>query len=238
MQFLRITAARRRPASVAGQVRRGAARAARGARRARAPSLSLRLSRLPGVVSRRPGSAARARAEGRCARAQHAAVVLAWCSVLIGGGLWLPVAVGRGALLAAAPLLPHAAPPAWLHALAGQPGPRWAPAAAAAAAALGNATQVRPLAQQRPSALVGLQAWAPCSACVGALLSHGACASWAPWRACAADGPLLRRLHAQPSGTVGYPPARLHDRAAQLPCRAAPQACRAAAARLAGARTF
>jgi len=144
--------------------------------------------------------------------------VLAWCSVLIGGGLWLPVAVGRGALLAAAPLLPHAAPPAWLHALAGQPGPRWAPAAAAAAAALGNATQARPPAQQRPSARwLGCRGGAPRSACVGALLPSWRTRIAAPWRACAAEGPCPAALLPCAAARDRWIPAR--------PCTTAQPLC-------------
>ena len=76
---------------------------------------------------------------------QHAAVVVTWCSLLIGCGLWLPFTLGRYVLLAAAPLLPRAPPPALLRALLGQ-SQAGAPAAAAAAAQLGNATQARLIA--------------------------------------------------------------------------------------------
>lgn len=72
---------------------------------------------------------------------QHAAVVVTWCSLLIGCGLWLPFTLGRYVLLAAAPLLPKAPPPALLHALLGHPQAR-APAPTAAQAL--NATQARP----------------------------------------------------------------------------------------------
>ena len=72
---------------------------------------------------------------------QHAAVVLTWCSLLIGCGLWLPFTLGRYTLLAAAPLLPRAPPMALLQTLLGHAG-HGAPAAAALAEApLGNATQ-------------------------------------------------------------------------------------------------
>lgn len=71
---------------------------------------------------------------------QHAAVVVTWCSLLIGCGLWLPFTLGRYVLLAAAPLLPKAPPPALLHALLGHP---QAGAPAAAAAQPQNATQAR-----------------------------------------------------------------------------------------------
>lgn len=77
-------------------------------------------------------------------RAQHAAVVVIWCSLLIGCGLWLPFTLGRYTLRVAAPLLPRVPPSAWLYRVVkvlhrtqhGGSG-----AAAAAAAALRNATQ-------------------------------------------------------------------------------------------------
>lgn len=88
-------------------------------------------------------SLARARqiTDTRPGASQHAAVVLTWCSLLIGCGLWLPFTLGRYTLLAAAPLLPRAPPIALLQTLLGHAG-HGAPAAAAVAEApLGNATQ-------------------------------------------------------------------------------------------------
>ncbi|KAK9827313.1 hypothetical protein WJX81_003637 [Elliptochloris bilobata] len=72
---------------------------------------------------------------------EHAAVVVTWCSLLIGCGLWLPFTLGRYVLLAAAPLLPRAPPAALLYALLGRP-EAGAPAAAVPAAdPLVNTTQ-------------------------------------------------------------------------------------------------
>ena len=80
-------------------------------------------------------------ADTRPGASQHAAVVLTWCSLLIGCGLWLPFTLGRYTLLAAAPLFPRAPPIALLQTLLGHAG-HGAPAAAAVAEApLGNATQ-------------------------------------------------------------------------------------------------